>query len=107
MEELTPSPTWHDSARVAMGQTRRFADRINLAEMPPHDALADGKGPFSTEWSDVSSGKTVPGAPVEGGGRGLLDLPCGAGFSLRPILIGLLAPADAQRLCAGPVVMAP
>src|SRR6266481_9869074 len=36
MEELTPSPTWHDSARVTMGQTRRFADRINLAEMPPH-----------------------------------------------------------------------
>jgi hypothetical protein len=35
MEELTPSP----SARVAMGQTRRFAERIDLAEMSPHNDL--------------------------------------------------------------------
>ena len=27
MEELLPSPTWQDSARTAMGQVRRYADR--------------------------------------------------------------------------------
>ena len=40
MEELTPSPTWHDSARVGMGQVRLFSERVNLAELTPHDALA-------------------------------------------------------------------
>ena len=37
MEELLPSPTWQDSARVAMGQVRRFADRMNLAAMKPEE----------------------------------------------------------------------
>src|SRR2546423_1169120 len=32
MEELLPSPTWQDSARQAMGQTRGFAEKMNLAE---------------------------------------------------------------------------
>lgn len=104
MEELTPSPTWHDSARVAMGQTRRFAERINLAEMSPHDALAstryclakpgseyvifqpggrgefavnlsDAKGSFAAEWFDVNANKTLPGAPVESGGLRIFRTP--------------------------------
>ena len=104
MEELTPSPTWHDSARVAMGQTRQFSEKINLAEMSPHDELAstqyclakpgseyvvfqpggrgeftvnlsDGKGSFSVEWFDVNAGKTVPGKPVEGGNRRIFVTP--------------------------------
>jgi hypothetical protein len=104
MEELTPSPTWHDSARVAMGQTRRFAEKINLAEMPPHDALAstryclakpgseyvvfqpggngefsvnlsDAKGPFAVEWFDVNAGKTLAGEAVEGGARRIFRTP--------------------------------
>jgi Family of unknown function (DUF6298) len=104
MEELTPSPTWHDSARVAMGQTRQLADRINLAEMSPHDELAstryclaksgseyvvfqtgvrgefnvnlsDGKGPFDVEWFDVNAGKTIPSTPVEGGSRQIFRTP--------------------------------
>jgi hypothetical protein len=36
----TPSdPRW-EPVRAAMGHTRRFADRINLAEMTPHSELA-------------------------------------------------------------------
>jgi len=104
MEELTPSPTWHDSARIAVGQTRRFAERINLTEMTPHDALAstqyclaqpgfeylvfqpggrgeftvnlnDAKGSFSVEWFDVNAGKTVPGKAVSGGERRIFQTP--------------------------------
>ena len=98
MEELTPSPVWHDSARVAMGQTRQWADKIGLAEMTPHDAFAStgyclanpgheylvfqpgGRGEFSVnlsdaagsltvEWFDVNGGKTIPGKNAEGGAR--------------------------------------
>jgi len=104
MEELTPSPTWHDSARIAVGQTRRFAERINLTEMTPHDALAstqyclaqpgfeylvfqpggrgeftvnlnDAKGSFSVEWFDVNAGKTGPGKAVSGGERRIFQTP--------------------------------
>jgi hypothetical protein len=104
MEELTPSPTWHDSARVAMGQTRVWAGKIDLAEMPPHDALSttgyclakpgfeylvlqpggqgefrvnlsDGKGFFAVEWFDINAGKTVPGQRVEGGSRRIFATP--------------------------------
>ncbi len=39
MEELTPSPTWQDSARVAMGQVRSFAGTIDLAHMAPMPEL--------------------------------------------------------------------
>ena len=104
MEELTPSPTWHDSARVAMGQARRFAERIGLAEMPPHDALAstryclakpgfeylvfqpgvngefavnlsDAKGAFTVEWFDVNAGKSIPRESVDGGERRIFRTP--------------------------------
>jgi hypothetical protein len=106
MEELTPPPTWHDSAREGMGQTRQYADKINLAEMTPHDELAsvhyclakpgseylvfqpgnrgeftvdlrDGAGPYAVEWFSVNSGKTVAGKPVPGGGRTIFSTPFG------------------------------
>jgi hypothetical protein len=106
MEELPPSPIWQDSAREAMGQTRQYAGRINLAEMTPRDDLAsvhyclakpgseylvfqpggngeftvdlrDGPGPYAVEWLNVYSGKTVPGKPVRGGGKTIFSTPFG------------------------------
>lgn len=35
MEDLSPSPTWQDSARVAMGQTRTWSQKVDLAHMVP------------------------------------------------------------------------
>src|SRR5579864_4191471 len=104
MEELTPSPTWQDSARVAMGQARRYAQRINLARMVPLPSLAqtgflladrgrdyltyqDGSqgefwvdlreapGRFSVEWLDTTNDKVIPGKPVEGGARRVFTTP--------------------------------
>jgi hypothetical protein len=40
MEEILPSPTWQDSARLAMGQVRHWSARANLAAMIPSDALS-------------------------------------------------------------------
>jgi hypothetical protein len=96
MEELTPSPTWQDSAREAMGQTSRYAEKINLAEMTPHNELSSvryclakpgseylvfqpgGRGEFtvdlseaaanfSVEWLNVYRAVNVIGEPVRGG----------------------------------------
>src|SRR5207249_7757928 len=41
MEELFPSPTWQDSARQGMEETRQYADKINLAAMVPSDNLSE------------------------------------------------------------------
>ncbi len=35
MEDFAPSPTWQDSARVAIGQTRTWSEKIDLAHMVP------------------------------------------------------------------------
>jgi len=35
MEDFSPSPTWQDSARVGMGQTRNWSQKIDLAHMAP------------------------------------------------------------------------
>jgi hypothetical protein len=104
MEELTPSPTWQDSARSAMGQVRRYAGRVDLAHMPPAQGLCqtgyllaapgreylayqDGSqgefwvdltgapGAYAVEWFDTTRDKVVPGKPVEGGGRRPLTTP--------------------------------
>jgi len=98
MEELPPSPAWEDSARLGMGQTVRYAERMNLAGMTPESKLTDtgyclaargreylvfqpgnkglfnldlsgATGTFEVEWLDVTSDKTVPGKPVQGGGQ--------------------------------------
>jgi hypothetical protein len=105
MEELLPSPTWQDSARVAMGQVRLWAGKIDLAHMAPAPeraatgyflahgegteflAYQDGSqgefwidlkntpGTYEVEWFDTTTGKTLPGNPVEGGGRCVLTTP--------------------------------
>jgi hypothetical protein len=104
MEELTPSPTWQDSARLAMGQVRDYSLKIDLASMipqpdlsatryllahPGHEYLAyqdgsqgefwielkDAPGTYSVEWFDITTGKTHPGKPVAGGGRRVLTTP--------------------------------
>jgi len=106
MEELTPSPMWHDSARDAMGQARRYAEKMNLATMSPHNELASvryclanpgteylvfqpgGRGEFtvdltdipatfSVEWLNVSTGATGTGKPVHGGGVSTFKTPFG------------------------------
>lgn len=95
MEELPPSPAWQDSARAAMGQVRRMADRANLGALKPepglsatrycladrgreyivfqHDKgeftldLKDAPGRFLAEWLDVNADRIVPARPVDGG----------------------------------------
>lgn len=91
-------PDW-ESARIAMGQTRMFAERIDLAEMTPHPELAHtgyclanrgveyliyrppemttriqvdltgAKGEFSVEWFNPDTGMSVEAKPVEGGDK--------------------------------------
>ena len=105
MEELLPSPTWQDSARVAMGQVRSWANRIDLAQMYPTTGLAssgyllahgrgaeflayqDGSlgefsiilrnypGTYEVTWFDPTTGKTIPGKPVVGGERRFFTTP--------------------------------
>jgi hypothetical protein len=106
MEELTPSPTWHDSAREAMGQVRRYAEKMNLAEMVPRDDLASvryclakpgseylvfqpghrgeftidlrgGPGPYAVEWFSVNRGTAVRREPVRGGAVTIFQTPFG------------------------------
>jgi hypothetical protein len=96
MEELLPSPTWQDSARQAMGQVRRYAERVSLAEMKPEEKLSAtryclakrgheyvifqsnkgeftvdltgaGDAKFSVEWLNINADKPVTGKPVAGG----------------------------------------
>ncbi|MBL8210834.1 MAG: hypothetical protein JNK87_08990 [Bryobacterales bacterium] len=96
MEEMLPSPTWQDSARQAMGQVRRWAERVNLAGMKPsagsaatgyclaergreylvfqHDKgeftvdLKDAPGRFKAEWFDVNRNRSVGAGEVMGAG---------------------------------------
>ena len=106
MEDLSPSPTWQDSARDAMGQVRRFSERINLAQMVPVDNLSETRyclanagreylafqpgnkgefalnlsespGTFAVEWLNASTGATVQGEPVKGGGVRTFPTPFG------------------------------
>ena len=43
MEDLSPSPTWQDSARTAMGQTRSWSEKIDLAHMVPDAEVSETK----------------------------------------------------------------
>lgn len=95
MEEMLPSPTWQDSARQAMGQVRRYSERMNLAAMRPAGGLSatgyaladkgreylvfqsdkgqftlnlkDAPGAFQGEWFDINHDRAVPLEPVQGG----------------------------------------
>jgi hypothetical protein len=110
MEELLPSPTWQDSARAAMGQTRMFADRMNLAEMTPSREisntgyclanhgkeylvfqsdkgeftvnLSDAAGQFSVEWFNITNGATEPAKQVAGGAVRTFTTPFGGPAAL-------------------------
>lgn len=111
MEELLPSPTWQDSARSAMGQTRRYAQKMNLAEMVPSTSLAttgyclanpgreylvfqtgsrgefsvnlaDAPGRYSVEWLNVNTGATIAGKPANGGGNRVFTTPFGGPAAL-------------------------
>jgi hypothetical protein len=104
MEELLPSPMWQDSARDAMGQVRRYSQKIDLPRMVPapelgqtgymladqgREYLAFQEGDqresrmdprnalesFAVDWLDVMTGEAVPGRPIEGGGHRLLTTP--------------------------------
>jgi len=85
------------SARTAMGQTRAYAEKIALAAMTPQDALSStgyclanaGKeylvlhpeggeftvdltaapGSWREEWFDPTTGKTMSGGTISGGGK--------------------------------------
>lgn len=92
-----PSAETLESARRAMGQARRCAERISLAAMPPHDELSSTRycladegreylvyqpeegevevrlggsaaEAFSAEWFDAATGQAMAGATVNGGG---------------------------------------
>jgi Family of unknown function (DUF6298) len=96
--------TYWDAIRKAMGDTRAYAMRMNLASMPPHEDLAstgfclanpgreylvfqpddrheftvnltDAPGRFSVEWFDVSRGVVVSMPPIEGGAVQTLTAP--------------------------------
>jgi hypothetical protein len=111
MEDLSASPVWQDSARVAMGQTRRFSQRIDLAHMTPDDSLSEtryclankgkeylvfqpgNKGEFvvnlsdvsgevSVEWFNVTTGATVIGKNVKAGGPRTFPTPFGGPAAL-------------------------
>jgi hypothetical protein len=89
-----------------MGQTRRYAEKINLLEMTPHNELAsvryclaklgseylvfqpggngeftvdltDAPASFSVEWLNVYTGTNVAGKPVRGGGVTIFSTPFG------------------------------
>ncbi len=106
MEDMPPSPTWQDSAREAMGQARRYAEKIDLAAMAPAGELsttgycltAPGReyivfqpgnpgifsldlekvsGQCAVEWFSVISGTTSVGADITGGGRHTFSTPFG------------------------------
>ncbi len=106
MEEPMPSPTWQDSARQGMKQTRQYAEKINLAAMTPQNQLAstgycladkgreylafqpgsqgqfsvdlrDARGSCAVEWMNVSTGAIVAGKRVEGGARRTFPAPFG------------------------------
>jgi hypothetical protein len=106
MEELLPSPTWQDSAREGMGQTRLWSEKIDLARMTPSDELVPTRyclaargmeylifqpgnkgqftvnlkaapGEFSVEWFDVYRNRTSPAQSVTGGGSRAFTTPFG------------------------------
>jgi hypothetical protein len=97
-----PVDRWHD-VRMALGQTRRWADRVELAAMTPHDDLASTKyclaqpgveylvfvpggtnltmdltaatGDFTVQWVDPVDGRLTPGEAVSGGAARTLTPP--------------------------------
>ena len=107
MEDLSPSPIWQDSSRDAMGQVRKFfREESTWAQMvssiiwrkhtiasPMREEniwfssrgikgeftvnLSDALGTFAVEWLNASTGETVAGKPVKGGGVRTFPTPFG------------------------------
>ena len=97
-----PDPYW-DTLRQAMGQTRSYAERMNLAATAPHDELASTKfcladpgkeylvylpqdgevtvnlsaasGEMNVEWMRPADGRLTRGEPIAGGSRRTLKSP--------------------------------
>jgi hypothetical protein len=94
MDPLTTGVgTPDEGARLAMGDTKRYADRMNLATMTPHNALSSsgyilasntqwityvpsgsvtvnlsaGAGTFNVEWFNIANRTTTAGGQVAGG----------------------------------------
>jgi hypothetical protein len=94
-KDMRDYPDWEPTRR-AMGDTKRYADRMDLAKMTPHPELASSRyclaapgeeylvylpeggqitldlcaqaGNFSVEWYFPTLGRTIPGArPLQGG----------------------------------------
>ncbi|MEX2141363.1 MAG: DUF6298 domain-containing protein [Pirellulales bacterium] len=91
---LTPDDPGYIASRNAMGQTRHYAERMNLATMTPRDALSSTKycladpgneylayqprdgvftveladGIYTAEWSDPIRDQTMSAGNVNGGG---------------------------------------
>jgi hypothetical protein len=93
----------HEPVRLSMGQTRRFAERMDLAATVPHADLASSRycladpgreylvylpsggrvtvdlsnaiGTFAAEWFHPGTGETKRGDPVSGGSAAALDSP--------------------------------
>jgi hypothetical protein len=107
----TPNdPRW-EPIRRAMGYARQLSERVDLARLVPHDALAssrycladpgkeylvylpDGgeisvdvsavKGALRAEWFDPRSGKNRPGDAVEGGAKRAFPAPDTSDWVLR------------------------
>ena len=94
IETFPATNDWRESARWAMGQTRSYADRMDLASMTPRGDLTStgyalahpgaeyiiyqpgsggfsvslDPGSYSVEWFDPSSGASSTDANVDGGG---------------------------------------
>ncbi len=94
---------WEEGVRRAMGQTRVYADKLNLAAMTPQNDLASTKycladpgraylvylpsggsvtvdlsaaaGELKSEWLHPVEGKITPGAAVSGGAKRTLNAP--------------------------------
>jgi hypothetical protein len=110
MEDLSDSPTWQDSSRIAMGQTRNWSQKIDLAHMVPstmsetryclanpgHEYLAfqdgskgeftvnlsDAPGKFAVEWFSINSGISSSWKTVPGGGVRTFPTPFGGPAAL-------------------------
>jgi hypothetical protein len=97
-----PDPYW-DSLRQAMGQSRRYAERMDLAEAAPHPELVSSKfclaapgkeyvvlvpdggevtvdlsaasNTLRAEWLRTGDGAVYPASPVQGGAKSNLKSP--------------------------------
>jgi Putative collagen-binding domain of a collagenase len=118
---LSPDDPGYVASRTAMGQTRRFAERVNLAAMTPRGELASSgycladpekeyliylpsgggvtadlsaaRGELAVEWFDPGRDKGTPAGTVAGGARREFKAP----FTGAAVLYLAARPTDAQK----------